>query len=365
MIYLDNAATSFPKPKGVAAEVTRSLTDYAANAGRGAHTLAMKSAQKVFEVREKAAALFGAQDASKVIFCQNATAALNTVIKGVFSKRDKVLISNFEHNSVLRPVAATCAYDIFEVGDTEKTLCSIADKITPFTMGIICTAVSNVTGKELPIRQICALARAKGLISIIDGSQGAGTMPLGTDIGYDFMCTAGHKGLFGPQGTGLIIVNSDIPVRPLTEGGSGSHSTSVTQPEGLPERLEAGTLNLHGIAGLGAGLDFVSENMESIAAHQRGLVLYMARALAEMGARVFDTDGHLLSFTLDGTDSESVAAALDSMGICVRAGLHCAPLAHKSLGTLQGGTVRVSPSVFNTVNHADRFIECIKMLKKC
>ncbi len=365
MIYLDNAATSFPKPKAVAQEMCRSVECYAANAGRGGHTLSLQSAGKIYEVRKKAADFFNLSDPSRVIFCQNATAALNTVIKGVFSRREKVLISNFEHNSVLRPVASTCTYDVFEVADTQRTLQNIEEKITPFTRGIICTAVSNVTGKELPIREICALAKARGLITVIDGSQGAGSMPLGTDIGYDFMCTAGHKGLFGPQGTGLIIVNCDIPVKPVMEGGSGSHSLLLTQPDELPERLEAGTLNLHGIAGLGAGLDFVSENTGRIAEHQKRLVFYLADNLRDMGARVFDTDGHLLSFNLGEKDSESVAAYLDNCGICVRAGLHCAPLAHKSLGTLSQGTVRISPSVFNTVNHADRFLECINMLKNC
>ncbi len=355
MIYLDNAATTFPKPSSVGVKMQESLVKYGANAGRGAHELAMRAASEIYAVRSNAAAFFGLESPTQIVFTQNATMALNTVIKGLLKRGDRVLISDLEHNSVYRPVYETCELDIF---DSQNPLQSINDKITPSTRAIICTAASNVTGQTLPLREIAALARQKGLIFIVDGSQSAGIHDLSAKkIGYDFMCTAGHKGLYGPQGTGLIAINSDIPVKPLMSGGSGSASVLPVQPFELPERLEAGTQNLHGIVGLGAGLDFVKSRKIPPILHERELISQLKRGLEGLdGVKICGFGDSLLSFNFDKMESEQAAALYSQNGICVRAGLHCAPLAHKKIGTFPSGAVRVSVGAFNTPAQIQHFL---------
>ncbi len=353
MIYLDNAATTFPKPASVGRKMLESLENYSANAGRGAHALAMKSAAEIYAVRKSAAAFFHIESPSNVIFTQNATMALNIAIKGVLKSGDHALISDLEHNSVLRPVYETCEFEIF---NSNNALQSISDKIRPKTRAVICTAVSNVTGKALPVADICRLCRNKGIISIIDASQAAGTAPLFADeIPFDFLCTAGHKGLYGPQGTGLLISNCEIPLKPLLSGGSGNMSTLPVQPHDLPERLEAGTLNLHGIVGLGAGIDFAARINST---HERALISRLNDGLLRMQrVKIIGAGDTLLSFNIDAIQSEALAAMYDKNGVCVRAGLHCSPLAHKKAGTFPHGTVRVSVGSFNTVAQIDRFLD--------
>ena len=362
MIYLDNAATTSPKPAGVIRAVDDALRRYSANPGRSGHTLSVSTAQEVFRARRTIASFFGTEHEESVIFTPNCTAALNTVIKGVLKKGDHVVISSLEHNAVLRPLEKlrssgfiTCS--TAGVGENdEQTMESFRSAVNAHTKLFICTHASNVFGTILPVRRLCALAHSYGLRFCLDAAQSAGVLPIDLkDDGFDYVCCAGHKGLYGPMGTGLLLINSEELPDSLIEGGTGSASADAAMPSYLPDRLESGTLNVPGIAGLAAGVDFVrGKGIESIYRQESGHIRYLYDGLSRIkGVRVYSPlsqempTAPVLSFTVDGTDSETVAAFLNSRyGIAVRAGMHCAPLAHRYMGTLEGGTVRVSPSLF-------------------
>lgn len=362
MIYLDNAATTGKKPQSVIAAVGHALSEQSANPGRGGHRAAMRAAEAIYQTRQKIAGMFGASGEDRVIFTPSCTASLNMVIKGVLKKGDGLIISSMEHNSVARPaetakrmgVEVSVAEVIFS--DPEATLRSFARAIRPNTRMILCTHASNVTGEVMPIAALGALCREHGILFAVDAAQTAGVLPI--DMGQmqiDYLCIAPHKGLYAPMGIGVLIAEAPIE-KPLIEGGTGVQSVLSHQPAEYPERLESGTLNLPGILGLSAGVDFVQhKGIDTIYKAELGLIGRLYRGLRQIsGAVVYTPEPSygsfvpVLSMNLRGMESSEVAHRLDQVGIAVRAGLHCAPFAHKRLGTIESGTVRISPSIFNT-----------------
>ncbi len=375
MIYLDNAATTAIKPASVRRAMQEAMTKYTANPGRGGYALSMDTAEMVYHCREQAARLFGLGQAEGVVFTQNCTHALNFAIKGLMPTGGKVVVSSLEHNAVMRPLTAMrqqgvrteTAEVIF--GDDDATFRSFERTIDAETSLVVCTHASNVCGLVLPIGRIGRLCRQRGIPFIVDAAQSAGMIPIDMkEMCIDCLCMPGHKGLYGPTGTGMLLTGIPIP-KTVMEGGTGTFSIDFNQPENLPERLESGTINTVGIAGLSAGLDFVAnKGVRRIHDYEirllqelydglkpiRGVKLYMDRP----SARHFSP---VLSFNLEGIPSEQVGEELGQAGFAVRAGLHCAPAAHRRLGTLEQGTVRVSPSVFS---HSEQIRALCDQVKK-
>ncbi len=344
MIYLDNGATSFHKPPAVYRAVQEAMRT-CANPGRGGYGAAIAAARTVFRCREQAADLFGCQP-EQVVFTANCTHGLNMAIRTLVHPGDRVLISGFEHNAVTRPLHDLGA-EILVAG---RKLFDWADTLEDFENGLrqrpvaaIFTHVSNVFGYILPVEQMAALCRKYGVPFILDAAQSAGSLPVDLKkLGAAFIAMPGHKGLLGPQGTGLLLCG-EIP-EPLLRGGTGSDSIRQEMPDYLPDRAEAGTLNVPGIAGLSAGLAFLRrEGVERIGRREAELVRRCACDLKKLGMKVFagPHQAGVVSF-LPGMDCEEAASRLGKGGIALRAGLHCAPLAHESAGTLDTGTVRVS-----------------------
>lgn len=344
MIYLDNGATSFYKPPGVTRAVQRAFAT-CANPGRGGYGAAMEAARTVFGCRESAAALFDCTP-EQVVFTLNCTHGLNIAIRSLVKPGGKVLVSGFEHNAVTRPLHGLRAERIVagrKLFDWADTLQHFEDGLRQGVDAAVFTHVSNVFGYILPIEEMAALCRSRGVPFVIDAAQSAGTMDLSLrKLGADFIAMPGHKGLLGPQGTGLLLCTGEV--QPLLYGGTGSESRMQDMPEFLPDRLEAGTVNVPGIAGLRAGLDYLHRTgIRKIAQREHRQVIRCVQGLRKMGMKVFSGEHQAgtVSFVPD-MDCEEAAERLGRMGIAVRAGLHCAPLAHESAGTLETGTVRVS-----------------------
>ncbi len=369
MIYFDNAATTFPKPPQVREAVNQAFTLYGANPGRSGHDLSVQTAAQVYAVREAAAEFFGVSGPEQVVFTQNCTHGLNLVVHGLLQQGDHVVISDLEHNSVLRPVHTLAQQGIitYSVAETfpgeEETVESFRRCIHPNTRLILCTHGSNVFGWKLPIEALARLARAEGILMAVDAAQTAGVARLDLEEqGIDFLSTAGHKGLYGPSGTGLLVTRRGDLLQPLFQGGTGSLSADYNQPELMPDRLESGTVNTMGILGLGAGLRFVREKGVSLIAQEE---LAVARRLQEGLAQIpqvqLYSPGRLpvVSFNLRGLHSEETAQLLNQEGFALRGGLHCAPLAHRKMGTLETGTVRASIGAFNTLEEADLLVEAV------
>lgn len=356
-VNFDNAATSFPKPPEVRKAALYAIDKCGGNPGRGGHALAMLASEAVFAARENAADFFGA-DAENVVFTSNCTHALNLAVQGILHDGGHIVISDLEHNSMSRPVAALQAagratYSVAHVDpDPEKTVRAFAAAITPQTKAIGFTLASNVTGQVLPWRALGALCKERGICCIADGAQACGILPVTLADGINILCTAGHKGLYGAPGTGLLVSDGRFHIAPLMQGGTGSTSLELTQPEFLPDSLESGTINTLGALTLDAGLHFVRRmTTERILAHETQLC---ERFLSELrgipGVTVYRNPAAqyapIVSFCLDGTPPQALAQILSEHGFFLRAGYHCAALAHKSLGTTEG-TVRFAPSVFN------------------
>ena len=378
MIYLDNAATTFPKPQCVLQAVQRCLRCYAANPGRAGHALAAMADETVFETRRALAAFFGA-DVTRTAFCFNCTHAINTALKGVLQKGDHVIISSLEHNAVLRPLEhlrqnGVIEYDILQVAPENDvlTLQRAAALIQPQTRLLFVTHVSNVFGTVLPIRKLAALANAHGILFGVDAAQSAGVFDLNLQAdAIDLLCIPGHKGLFGPMGTGALLFSTKVTPAPLLQGGTGSLSLEKQQPDVLPDQFESGTLNLPGIAGLSAGLRFLKQTgTAAIRAHEAELISSLREDLSVIsGVRLYDElrsaqPQTLLSFSVASMSSEEVGSALNQFGFAVRAGFHCAALAHTRHGSSESGTVRVSPSVFNTKKQIKSLSFCINQIAK-
>lgn len=360
LLYFDNAATTYPKPESVMQAVTRCMRESGGNPGRGSHVMALRAAEEIYACRETAAELFGAESAECVVFTMNTTYALNIALKSAVRRGDHVLISSMEHNAVLRPVAALAAagaisYSVFSARGTDAEILSdIRAKIRPNTRVLITAHIPNIANSALPIAEIGTLCRQRGITFIVDGAQSAGHLPIDVRrMGIDLLCVPGHKRLYGVQGCGMIVCGSDAFTRgrTLVEGGSGAHSLELTMPDVLPERYEAGTLPTPAIAGLAAGIRFVKQ--QGIAAlHRRECELWrqLYTDLSAMPtARLYDsTPGSVLLFNIDGVSPADVSEQLNSRGICVRSGYHCAPMAHKTLRSGEGGGIRVSFGAFHT-----------------
>lgn len=364
MIYFDNAATSLIKPVTVEYAVLNALRT-SATPGRGGHFAAMRAAETVFECRETAAELFNVSEPENVVFTMNATHALNIAINSLVKRNSRVVISGFEHNSVTRPLhertenIVTAGNRLFDINDT---LNCFEDKLKNADAAV-CTCVSNVFGYILPITEIAKLCNSRGVPLIIDASQAAGVLPIDfTAIGAAFAAMPGHKGLFGPQGTGILLCNSET--KPLMSGGTGSESLLQSMPDYLPDRLEAGTHNVCGIAGLLAGLRYIiKKRPERILEHENLLLQTMIDELNDENFILYtgENQSGVLSLKIRNKGCEETASYLSEKEICVRAGLHCAPIAHESAGTADTGTVRFSFSPFNT---QEEVIKCCNVLKE-
>ena len=366
-VYFDNAATTFPKPQPVREALHRAVTEAGGNPGRGGHPLAARAGRTVYHARETAAAMFGTKP-EHVIFTQNCTHALNLAIRGTLRQGDHVIISSMEHNSAARPVAALAAEHVISCSvapvsaDDSETVEAFRRLIRPQTKAVICTLVSNVTGQILPYRIIAALCREYGLVFIADGAQGCG---ITVQDGIRLLCTAGHKGLYGIMGTGMLLTDGTVPLRPLMQGGTGSLSASLQMPDFLPDALEAGTVNVPGIAALDAGMQWiVRQGANRMLRHEEMLCEQLIRGLRQIEGTVVYRDtaakyAPVVYFTLEQETPDETAARLASAGFCLRAGLHCAPLAHETLGTAKG-TVRFSPSVMNTPQEVSALLRLLR-----
>ncbi|MDR1693095.1 MAG: aminotransferase class V-fold PLP-dependent enzyme [Oscillospiraceae bacterium] len=352
LIYLDNAATTLHKPPEVGQAVLKAINT-CGGAGRGGHEAAQKAAEALFSCREEAASLFRMEGPERVILTSNATHALNIAIKGLAKPGKNVLISGYEHNAVVRPLKSlerlmiktvTLTTPLFE---PEAVLQAFGEALDDSVGLCVCTHMSNVFGFVFPVEKIAALCKERGVPMIVDASQAAGLLPIDGDL-YPYWCMPGHKSLYGPQGTGLLLIPPGGSLPPFMEGGTGGDSRSLGMPEYLPDRLEAGTHNAPGAAGLAAGLRFVRKNGYDYA--DSLLKKAVETVVGIRGIRVYarlSCQKALFSFTVDGKDSETIAAALSEREIAVRGGLHCAPLAHISAGTDAQGTVRVAFSYTN------------------
>ena len=344
MIYLDNGATTLHKPAGVSQAIQKALQS-CANPGRGGHPAAMEAMQVVFRCREKAAAMFDC-DPEQVVFTANCTQGLNIAIRTLVKPGSRVVISGFEHNAVTRPLHSLRA-KVTVAGrrlfDWENTLEEFEKALRQGVDAAAFTHVSNVFGYILPVEEMAALCRYYGVPFVVDAAQSAGILPVRLKtLGADFVAAPGHKGLLGPQGTGILLCGRQA--EPIFFGGTGTGSREQKMPEELPERLEAGTLNVPGIAGLSAGLDYIAlVGTDKILAREQQQVLACVTGLEKMGVHVFSgpNQAGTVSFVTP-ADCEEFGEKLSRQGIAVRAGLHCAPLAHESAGTLDRGTVRVS-----------------------
>lgn len=377
MIYLDNAATTMHKPQTVIDAVTQAMCSLG-NAGRGATSGALDAARTIHACRAKLARLLGCPRADHVCFTPNSTAALNTAINGVVRPGDHVVTTVLEHNSVLRPLnrlAAEQGVTVEHAGcDTNGVLDydELERLVTPGTRAVVVTHASNVTGNAVDIARVAALAHAAGALVIVDASQSAGTAHIDMRaMGLDVVCFTGHKGLMGPQGTGGLAVAEDVDVVPWAMGGTGVHSFDTLQPMEWPTRLEAGTLNGHGVAGLSAGLDFIEAQggVEAIAAHERALADRFLAGVREIpgiklyGAFDQPTRSAIVSLNVGDIDSAEISDALmQGWGIATRPGAHCAPLMHRALGTECQGVVRFSFGYFNTTEEVDTAIDALRNL---
>lgn len=380
MIYLDNAATTFPKPACVANEVTKCICTYCGNPGRSGHILSVMAAQKVFECRELAAETFGAFGADRVFFTYNTTHGINAVLKGLLKEGDHVIISDLEHNAVWRPIHKMAAegkitYDVFKTltccpRKSPTLICAnIARLVRPNTRLVFCTHASNICSATLPIKEIGAFCRRHGILFAVDGAQSAGHLDINVEeMMIDALCLPGHKGLYGPQGSGIVVLGKDISLDTLTEGGNGIASLSPEMPAAAPERYEAGTMSTPCIAGLCAGIKKVREyGTENIAQAEGRLCKRLCNMLGNTkGITLYAPEytGATVLFNLDAVPSEETAAELDKRGICVRGGYHCAGLAHKALGTPDGGAVRVSFGIFNRPAEVEKFYQELMLIAK-
>lgn len=376
MIYLDNSATTNPKPVGVINAVDEAMRYYCANPGRSGHKLSLLAAKKVFDCRSKVCRLFNLDDENKVVFTSSCTHSLNIVIKGLLKAGDHCIISSLEHNCIVRPLEKLkekgVSYTVADVDfyNDDITVDNFRRQINERTKLIVCTHASNVFGYKLPVERICALAHRYGLLFCLDAAQSAGVFDI--DIAqskFDFVCCAGHKGLYGPMGVGLLVFGCDVLPDSLIEGGTGSDSHSFIQPEFLPDRYESGTLNIPGICGLNKGIDFVlNVGVDNIRQKENRHIrkLYNSFKNNNKIQLYFDINkvplfAPVLSFNIRDIDCESAAKKFsNNYNIALRSGLHCAVLAHKYMKTDKIGTIRVSPSYFTTEKDINNLIYAIK-----
>lgn len=373
-IYFDNGATSWPKPEAVYGAAEQYLRTGGANPGRSAHARSLASERLLYESRERIAMFLGARKTEEIVYTLNATDSLNMAIKGILEPGDHVIYSPFEHNSVLRPL-----YSLRESGMISTTMLSgkggdvvNADEferaIRPDTKLLVCTHASNITGRIMPVQAIAAVAASRGVLFLLDAAQTAGAIPLNLqEIGVDMAAFTGHKSLLGPPGVGLLYLREGVSIKPWREGGTGSRSDEEKQPSFMPDYLEAGTMNAPGIAGLNEGLKYINETgVETIRNHELKLCQKLLAGLEQIsGIKIFRVSSlenyvAVVSFVMEGMDSGELGFILEEgYGILCRTGLHCAPQAHRSIGTFPGGTVRFSLGCFNTEQEVDHALQAL------
>jgi cysteine desulfurase family protein len=376
MIYFDNSATTNPKPYAVIHSTDNAMKNYSFNSGRGGYAQSVSTAGKIYDVREKISNIISFAP-ENIAFTQNCTVALNMAIKGSVKQGDHIIISSLEHNAVLRPVEALArkgiiTYDTAMIGESsEQTVNNFKNLIKDNTAVIICMHASNVFGYVFPIKELGELCKEKGIRFIVDGAQSVGVISTKyNSCDVDILCAPGHKGLYGPMGTGFMAVKDDINIDTIIEGGTGSISVDSKQPDFMPDRFEAGTLNNSGIIGLGAGVDFVNKKgINNIYNHELKLIQMIYQNLSKDENAILYTPypdknnwAPILSFNYGDYSSEKTASLLADRGIAVRAGLHCAPLAHRAYNTIDRGTVRISPSVFTKLSDCEIFLNTLKKL---
>ena len=373
MIYLDNAATSFPKPASVLAAVRGVSERLAANPGRSGHRMSLAAGRIVMRCRRALADLLAVPAPERIVFCLNCTDALNLALRGLPLPGGHVIATALDHNASLRPLCGMAqrgeiALDILEPDETGAvSAAQVEAALRPDTRLVMCAHASNVTGAVQPADAIGAVCRSHGVPFLVDAAQTIGVLPVRPlQMGASLAAFPGHKGLMGPMGTGALWLADGVELTPLREGGTGSQSQSVLQPQELPERYESGTLNLPGIAGLLQGVRFVQARRAQIEAHDRALAARLRDGLTALGARLYGPETPalgLVSFNLGGMRSEDVADGLNRYGIGIRAGLHCAPLAHRYLGTMETGAARASTGWFNTEGDIDRLLAVVARMR--
>ena len=377
MIYLDNGATSYPKPRGMVAAMEECIIKYCGNPGRSGHFMSMKTGEEVYHARRNVAKIFSIEQADRIVFTKNTTEALNLGLMGVLREGDHVITTSMEHNSVLRPLKTLerngISHSILRADREGRIKASDIEKtIRPNTRMIVVTAASNVTGTVMPLAEIGSLARKRGILFMVDGAQAAGSHVLDiSEMNIGMLAVPGHKGLLGPLGTGVLYVNPDIPLQPLLAGGTGTESKSRIQPVEFPEGFEAGTINAPGIIGLGFSAAFVDKiGVDVIEEYERELIGYLDECLDNMGfvKRYGPSAEEKTGITLmniDGIGAEEVTTMLSTnYGIAVRGGYHCAGLAHKTIGTWESGAVRISVSPFSTKRDIDKLIDAVYQIGK-
>ncbi len=380
LCYLDNAATSFPKPPSVYSEVSRCISEYCGNPGRGSHRLSLASARKIYECRNLLCRDFGISEIDRVIFTLNTTYALNTVIKGLLKKGDHVLISDLEHNAVLRPIHklhsdGLIEYDVFpsmlnSPRRSPTLICArIAALLRKNTRMVICTHSSNICSATMPIAEIGNFCRKRGIYFVVDAAQSAGHKKIDVErMNISALCAPSHKGLYGIQGGGIIMLGSDVTLDTLIEGGNGVNSLEAHMPDFPPERYESGTLPTPAIAGLCEGIKAINSfGINSIAEKEAELFIYAKEKLGNIkGISLYAPSfvGSTLLFNKEGFTSEELSSILNDNGICVRGGFHCTALAHKTLLTPEHGAIRASFGIFNTKNDIDTLALAVSRVKK-
>ncbi len=377
MIYLDNAATSWPKPPQVLKAMVNVLEYAGGTPCRSWYRLSIKAARVMYDAREAIAHFFNVSDPTRVIFTSNGTHSINLVLKGMLKPGDHVVTSSMEHNAVMRPLRSLekrgvildvvpCASDgSLEVND-------IASAVLPNTRLVVIIHASNVAGTILPIAKVASVAHSVGALLLVDAAQTVGVLPIDTKkLGIDFLAFTGHKGLQGPPGIGGLVIGDHVDtsqIEPLAQGGTGSQSELEEQPEHLPDKFESGTPNIVGVAGLHAGVKWiVDRGIETIRAQERELTRVLIDALCDIsgikvhGTRDPENTVAIVSFTAEGRHVSEIGLQLDKQyGILTRVGLHCAPAAHKTIGTFPEGTVRLAPGVFTTADDIKRAIQAIR-----
>lgn len=372
-LYLDNSATSFPKPEAVYQAVDDALRHSGANPGRGGHRMSLDASRLVYEARETVAGFFSIPDASRLVFTSGATESINIALFGLLNPGDHVVTTAMEHNSVLRPLRHLEESGVLvTVVDADPTGYVTAEAIgaacQDATRLVAMTHCSNVTGTMLPVEAVAALCKSRDLLLLVDAAQTAGHFPINVnDLGVDLLAFPGHKGLFAPPGIGGLYVREGVNLRPMIYGGTGGQSEQDGMPEQMPERLESGTLNTPGIAGLKSGVEYIQDvGLESIVKHEKHVLGLLVNGLRSIpGVTVYgpvgsSRHGGAVSFTCLNRDSSEIGFLLDQeYDIMVRVGLHCAPGAHRSIGTFPEGTIRVSPGYFTTTGQIESFVQAV------
>lgn len=374
--YMDNAATSYPKPECVYEAVDHFNRHMGGNPGRGSNQQSIRAGSVLLDTRELLAQLFHVQDSSDIAFTANVTESLNLGLKGFLKAGDHIITSSMEHNAVARPLYVLQRQGI----EWTQVACASDGSLDPEDMRkavrkntrMICVLhASNLTGTIMPIREIGRLARAEGLTFMVDAAQTAGVLPINVqEDNINILAFTGHKGLLGPQGTGGIYIDPQISIRPLKEGGTGSLSEFLEQPELMPDLLESGTLNTPGIAGLGAGIRFIFEQgIENIRSHERHLTQLLMDGLKQIkGVKTYGPNDScrqtaVVAFNLAEVDCGELSSTLDyEFGIITRSGLHCTPLAHQTIGTFESGSCRLSPGYFTSAEDIDCVLQAIEQL---